>query len=440
VRRGTDRLTTKAVEAFVKQALTGSATVTKLFDGSGLYITMTKAGSAVWRIKYRIGGADRTFSLGAFREVSLAQARFERAEVRKLVRGGFDPVARRREQRAANAVATETSFKAASEAWLEKRRPQWSAIHYATTRRALERDVWPHIGSVPTAGITTPMIANVIERVVRREANETPRKILLSIRRVIALAATRDATVDVRVADAVSEVLVAVKPYKPRPALLTFGELGAVLRESDVANLSPPVRMALRLAAFSGQRVANVVAATWSQFVDLEGGEPLWIIPRASMKVQRGRPFDHVVPLGRGFAAELLLWRELSGRRSVFLFPSPTGNGEHITPESLPKVYKQTLNLGDKHSPHGWRSSLATLAKDVGGFDRTVVELHLDHVGDVKIVRTYDRGQRREQRRALVDWWTNALMSAERGQEPPASTQTNVLSFPATSGSTEATA
>jgi integrase len=115
------------------------------------------------------------------------------------------------------------------------------------------------------------------------------------------------------------------------------------------------------------------------------------------MKVQSGRFFDHKVLIGNTFAVELRQWRTMSGGRG-FLFSSPTGNGDHITKESLSKAYKKTLGL-TAHSVYGWRSSFSTLAKDLGGFDKVAVELTLDHVGDVKIVRTYDRGERLSERR-----------------------------------------
>jgi hypothetical protein len=49
------------------------------------------------------------------------------------------------------------------------------------------------------------------------------------------------------------------------------------------------------------------------------------------------------------------------------------------------------------------------------------VELTLDHVGDVKIVRRYYRGERLSERRRLAEWWGNSLLAAQQGGEaiPP---------------------
>jgi integrase len=387
----------------------------------------------VWRIKYRIDGKEKVFSAGIYPEVSLAEARLARADARKLIRDGRDPVAERRQRRAANAIATTGTFREATEAWLAKRKGQWSRVHFTTSRRALERDVLPYLGNLPIVGITTPMYANVIERIVRRGSNETARKVLFNVRRIIALAKTRDNTVDKHIADPVSEVLAQIKPYAPRQALLDFPALGDVLRRAEVANLSPAVRMALRLAAFSAQRVGNIVEARWDDFdLDAPGGA-VWVIQCSAMKVQSGRFFDHKVLIGNAFTTELRQWRTMTGGRG-FLFPSPTGNGDHITKESLSKAYKKTL-ASTAHSVHGWRASFSTLAKDVGGFDKVAVELTLDHVGDVKIVRTYDRGERLSERRHLAEWWAAALLAAQQGGEPlrppgvPPSEDPTVLRF-----------
>ena len=130
----------------------------------------------------------------------------------------------------------------------------------------------------------------------------------------------------------------------------------------------------------------------------------------------RDRAHDHRVILGPTIAAELREWLSLRRARKGFVFPSP-GGGPHITRESIEKAYRVTLGLEDKHTPHGWRSALSTLARDEGGFERDVVELALDHIHDNDVVRAYDRGERLEQRIKLMNWWDEQLSRAQRGAE-----------------------
>jgi integrase len=129
------------------------------------------------------------------------------------------------------------------------------------------------------------------------------------------------------------------------------------------------------------------------------------------MKVT-SRDIDHRLPLCPEITAELRQWKEMFGARG-FVFPSPAG-GKHIGRESIEKVYRVTLELDGKHSPHGWRSAFSTLALGQG-FERDVVELALDHAHDTVFARAYDRGERFSQRIELFDWWGKQLAAAQRG-------------------------
>jgi integrase len=111
------------------------------------------------------------------------------------------------------------------------------------------------------------------------------------------------------------------------PAALEFPLLGDILRRAEAAHLSPAVRMAHRLCAFSVARISNVVQAEWSEF-RLDGDPPIWIIPRAKLKA-RDRSHDHRVILSSPFASELSAWRSVVGEER-YLFPSPSGRAAYL--------------------------------------------------------------------------------------------------------------
>ena len=58
----------------IKKAKPGDKPV-KLSDGKGLYLLVNPVGSKLWRWKYRFLGKEKVMSLGAYPDVSLAQAR-----------------------------------------------------------------------------------------------------------------------------------------------------------------------------------------------------------------------------------------------------------------------------------------------------------------------------------------------------------------------------
>lgn len=63
----------------------------RLFDGGGLYIEVTPAGSKLWRMKYLIDGKERRLSFGRFPEVSIREARNKRFTAKALLAAGVDP-------------------------------------------------------------------------------------------------------------------------------------------------------------------------------------------------------------------------------------------------------------------------------------------------------------------------------------------------------------
>lgn len=388
----------------------------KLADGDGMYLTVTAGGTPVWRVKYRFNGTESTYTIGPYGPapaVTLEAARAEREAVRARLREGNDPVKVRTVERAGAAAASEDTFHALAQRWLAKRK-RWSEIHRRKSLQALERDVFPYIGKLPVRDITAAMIAKMMERVASRGVHDTATKILQHVTRIFDLARTeglRD-----NPAAAVREALPdRERDKQKRPAFLKWDQLGGVMRAAETARLSPAVRLAHRLCAFSTARISNIVQAEWPE-LHLDEQPAVWVIPRKKMKVSRDRAFDHKIVLGATIAEELRQWRELIGSKG-WVFPSPTDPKKHITRESLEKVYRVTLALEDKHTPHGWRAAFTTLARDEGGFDRDVVELALDHIHDTDVVRAYDRGERLQQRIKLMTWWGDQLAQAQRGAE-----------------------
>lgn len=414
-RRAINKLTDLEIRSFIDKARAGEADTRKLADGGGMYLTLTPAGTPVWRLKYRLGDKERLYAIGTYPEVTLEAARVERDAIKVQIRQGKDPVQTRRLNRQAAIIASDKTFASVAAEWIANRRKGkkgWSKVHYGKSQRAFDRDVLPRLGKLPVSEITPAMVSSVIKAIVKRGAADTASRVLQHVVLVFQLAQA-----DGLRSDNPAEPAHAVLPRKQDagriPALLEFPELGDILRRAEAAHLSPAVRMAHRLCAFTACRISNVVQAEWREF-DLEADPPTWTIPRAKMKA-RDRDHDHKVILAPEIAAELRAWRSL-GRGKGYVFPSPAG-GKHITRESLEKVYRVTLKLEDKHTPHGWRSAFATLARENSepSFERDVVELALDHVHDNDVVRAYDRGERLEQRIKLMTWWGEQLAQAQRG-------------------------
>ena len=405
--RATNKLTDRKVLSFKR----GESNIgKKLADGGGMYLTLTPAGTAAWRIKYRIGGKEKLYAIGTYPEITLEAARAARDQVKALLREGRDPVQARALSRTEAVTASSNIFKALAHEWLAKKKLEWSNVHYLKSSQALDNHVLEEIGDLPVRDITAAMVARIIERLAKR-SRDLAAKVRWQCLDIFRMAQARGLCA-LNPAEPALSILPKKKRVNHLPAVLDFAGLGGILRDADDAGLTKPVRMAHRLCAFTVARISNIVQAEWREF-HLDAEVPTWVIPRAKMKAQ-DRPHDHKIVLCPKIVDELRAWRDVVGSKG-YLFPSRTG-GKHVTREALEKAYRVTLKLDGRHSPHGWRSSFSTLAKD-NGFERDAVELALDHIHDNGVVRAYDRGERLKERIRLATWWGEQLTKAQRGGE-----------------------
>ena len=63
----------------------------KKTDGNGLFLHVSKKGYKTFRFKFRFEKKEQLLIIGAYPEISLADARERRNDARKLLREGRDP-------------------------------------------------------------------------------------------------------------------------------------------------------------------------------------------------------------------------------------------------------------------------------------------------------------------------------------------------------------
>lgn len=82
------------------RSLKPSAKPFKISDSHGLYLLVNPGGSRLWYLKYRISRKESRLGLGAYPDVSLADARQQRDGIRKLLAHNINPAQQRSAERA----------------------------------------------------------------------------------------------------------------------------------------------------------------------------------------------------------------------------------------------------------------------------------------------------------------------------------------------------
>src|SRR5437879_5582081 len=84
----------------------------RLKDGDGLFLQVSPNGRKCWRLRYFFGGKENVLSLGAYPEVSLAQARDKRLTARKHIADGINPGTKKKQDKRLAIFRTENTFAA----------------------------------------------------------------------------------------------------------------------------------------------------------------------------------------------------------------------------------------------------------------------------------------------------------------------------------------
>ena len=147
-----------------------SAKPVKLTDGGGLYLEVRPNGPKLWRYRYRIAGKENIFAIGDHPTVSLADARQQRQDARKLVNKGIHPSHHRRAERLATRADNANTFEAVAREWIAKSGANWTPYYRRQVTRFLEANVFPNIGDLPIRSVKAAHLLQIVKRVEERSA------------------------------------------------------------------------------------------------------------------------------------------------------------------------------------------------------------------------------------------------------------------------------
>lgn len=309
-----ERLTDKIVKA-----LPAPATGNKLhYDAEvkGFAVRVTAAEARGFVLNYRAGGRERRLTIGSFPEWSVAAARKEAGELKKLVDRGDDPMGERHDERAAPTVGELIDRFAAD--FLPRKRES-TRREYAAM---LDKIVRPELGRTKVADVRHADIDR-LHRKVSQRAPYRANRMVATLSRMMSFAVKLGWRDDNPVKG------IERNQEERRYRYLTGDELRR-LTEALAAHSSRQAANVVRLLLLTGARRGEVLAATWDQF-DIETG--IWIKPSSHTKQKR----EHRVPLSapvRALLSEMKADAERRGETAPYLFLSRTGDGPMVEVKS----------------------------------------------------------------------------------------------------------
>ncbi|MCA1775115.1 MAG: integrase arm-type DNA-binding domain-containing protein [Loktanella sp.] len=389
--------------------------------------------SASWVLRRTVNGKRRDFALGAWPEVTLAQARERARDVMDKLWQGIDPTEERRAAVRAQAPDAPT-FREAARAHFDRAiRGRINARDEGKWFSDLDAMAFGKIGDLPVDQIEAHHMLAIAEQPYTKygakvEAKlwdavpERARRLFKKVEAILAAETRLGHRAGANPAawkDNLSALL--PKPAKKvtggQPAL-PYAQLPAFMAALRDREPSPSSR-ALEFLILTAARSGDVRGATWDE-IDLE--RRLWIIPAERMKASR----EHRVPLSAAALGVLKATPKLAG--TSLIWPGQ-GLKKPMSDMTLASLVKKMHGvevaagrtgwadprLGKPAVPHGFRSTFRDWAAEVTTYPNEMAEIALAHDVGTAVERAYRRGDQLEKRRAMMTDWGDHALSALGG-------------------------
>ncbi|MCG9125179.1 tyrosine-type recombinase/integrase [Laribacter hongkongensis] len=382
----------------------------------GLWLMPLKEkGTGKWIFRFTSPASQkrRDMGLGSYPATSIKQAGESGEAARLLVLQGVDPIDHKREQEAAAKAASEClTFENAAIRTYETLSPGWSNRHHGVDWiNSLRRHVFPKIGARPVADLVRADFADVLQP-IWLALPDTAGRVRRRMHTVMEWCLARDLIAANQCDSALSRLLPKqpskaereehhpAMPWRLLPAFVA-AHLGDGKRYSVIR---PMLEFLILTAARSGE----VRGMTWGE-VDLKAN--IWTIPGERMKAG----VTHQVPLSDRAITILRQQREQHPLASL-VFPAPRGSvaSDMTLTKYLRDVDAPSDTEGRPATAHGFRSTFKDWTIE-HGYPGELSEKALAHSIKNKVEAAYHRSSQLEQRRELMQAWSEYVESGRAG-------------------------
>ncbi|CAK1715507.1 CP4-57 prophage; integrase IntA [Vibrio crassostreae] len=375
-----------------------------LSDGDGLQLRVRTNGSRLWNFNYRhpITKKRINMGLGAFPELSLANARKKTIEARELVADGIDPKEARDSKLSEMQKELEDTLLNLAKEWFERKKESVTPNYADDIWRSLELHIFPDLGTCPISKIDAQTVIKKLKPLEAKGSLETVKRLCQRLNEIMVYAVN----IGKLTSNPIDKIYSGFqKPKKKNMAALKPNELPELMNAIANASIKKVTRFLIEWQLHTMSRPAEAAGAKWGE-IDLEN--KLWIVPAERMKKRK----EHKVPLTDQTIALLEELKPISGHRD-FLFPSDRDPKKPCNSQTANMALKR-MGFENRLVSHGLRS-LASTTLNEQGFVPDDIEAALAHVDKNQVRSAYNRTDYLERRRPMMSWWSEHITAAAEG-------------------------
>lgn len=382
----------------------------RLNDGDGLSLVVWPSGVKSWQYIYKIDGKSKTFTLGNFPDLLLSDARQLHQDARRLRALGEDPKAVADKKNRPNGG---TTFKSVAGDWHAKWKQGVSEGHSVETWARLERWAFPSIGQLGIDSIETPDLVAMLNKIEKAGVLSTAHRVRIDVNMVFVFAVQSGL-----IKHAPSSMLKGVLSPERRRHYRSITDperVADLVRGIEAYHGSPVTKAALWLAILTFQRPSQIRFARREQldFKGLDG--PTWLCNPDMMKgtlYEKEYGGTHLVPLSTQAVQIIKDLEELTGPTPQ-LFPGRARGDSVISSETVNKALR-IMGFAKELTGHGFRAMARTVLAERLKVTEKFIEHQLDHKVKDPLGRAYDRTSWQDERREMMQLWSDYLFELSR--------------------------
>lgn len=373
----------------------------KVSDRDGLYVAVTKSGVISFRYDYRFNGRRETVTFGRYRAdgITLAEARAELIEAKRLLNAGISPASKKRDGIESKKIGT--VFKDYTVNFLND--AQYADSTRAMKEAIIEKEIYPVFGKLQLEEITTPRLRALCEKIKDRGAKATALQVREIVGSVFTYAIDRGYEIS-NPADAIKAS--SIGTFQARERAMSPKEIGILFRELENYSCYPTLKLAVKFVLLTLVRKSEFIHATWDE-IDFKNRQ--WVIPKGRMKGRK----EHVIYLSDQ-AMDILTGMKVCAMGSNYLMPGRYDIKKPLSNAALNNVIDGTVKRinekGIEFEPvtvHDLRRTASTLLHEAG-YNSDWIEKCLAHVQN-GVRAVYNKAEYAEQRRKMLQEWADMV-------------------------------
>ena len=381
----------------------------KLFDGGGLYLSISPNGGKWWRLKYLFENKEHRISLGTYPSTQLKEARKQRDELKEKIVLGINPSIERKEKKLSLKVEhdeAQNTLSYVADEFFTQIVESVTPKYHKKLKSYYQNHVKATLGTKPIKEIQRADILSIVDSMQDKGIFESTKKTINLLERVYKYAIVREYVEHNIIADFDKKIVIKKRAVKHHATITDDKGIKLLLEEINNYQGEIVTKYALKVIPYIALRPIELRSLRW-EYINFK--DNLIVIPADKMKMRK----EHLIPLTSTVKKMIEDLQEFTSDKP-YLFANAVYKDRYMSENTINVALRRMGFSKDEIVSHGFRSMFSTIANEKSSFSRDVIDTQLAHSVGNSVSQAYNRAKYLDERVELMQWWSDYLDEVQR--------------------------